>query len=365
MKTNSLNIFICLFLLCSCERTIDIHQLLKTNSTIKKQIQGTNLILNKKVVVDAKTINLLIQLLNSNDFSVRMNAAQALRHIGTKASLAVPSLISKLSDKNKYVRLASISALGEIRFSPDTVVPALIAQLKNESKEDIWIVIESLGNFGADAKIALPHLIPYLKSTNKNIQRSAKIAIPKITSKSASIMLDIERKKQYLNLLTASKEGEFEVVEFLLNKNVHINPNIPKDNNDLTPLMYAASRDFPKIVEILLKNKANPNLCTKNGLTALMMGSGDGNITIVRLLLNHKANINAKSQNNDTALINACYSGNIEVVKVLLKNGADVNIQRNNSQTALDLTIKKGYTEIIKLLKKAGAKTAKELKNLN
>src|SRR5271166_4467869 len=83
-----------------------------------------------------------------------------------------------------------------------------------------------------------------------------------------------------------------------------------KNTHGWTALMLAArnSNEYSNVdvLQMLLKNGANPNLQSNNGFTALMRAS-----------------------------INSNTDSNIETVKILLENGANPNLQDNDGFTAL------------------------------
>ena len=66
-------------------------------------------------------------------------------------------------------------------------------------------------------------------------------------------------------LAWACVAGAKQKVSFLLAQGA--NPNI-KCNDGRTPLMYAASNDYPEIIRVLLKAGADPKIGDKTGWTA-------------------------------------------------------------------------------------------------
>ena len=58
-----------------------------------------------------------------------------------------------------------------------------------------------------------------------------------------------------------------------------------KDPLGDTPLFYAADRNQPEIVKLLLDAGAVPDAENSSGVTPLMMAARRGNIEIVRMLL--------------------------------------------------------------------------------
>jgi hypothetical protein len=68
------------------------------------------------------------------------------------------------------------------------------------------------------------------------------------------------------------------------------NPNF----QDTTPLYWAAQRGNTGLVEILLRNGANPNLGDKSGNTPLYLAATFNHIPTVKLLLEYGANTNSE-----------------------------------------------------------------------
>ena len=60
--------------------------------------------------------------------------------------------------------------------------------------------------------------------------------------------------------------------------------------------MFASQNGHFQVVELLLKENANPNLQTKKGSIALTSASQNGHYQVVELLLNGKTNPNLQTQ---------------------------------------------------------------------
>ena len=106
----------------------------------------------------------------------------------------------------------------------------------------------------------------------------------------------------------------------LLNNGIDVN----KKYKEVIPLMFAIYQNDDKLVEILLKHGATPNVIDKHGLYS--------------------------------PLSKACVMNRISTARLLLDSGADVNYQYNKSETALTVAIKKCTNfKLVKLLLDNGA----------
>ena len=161
-------------------------------------------------------------------------------------------------------------------------------------------------------------------------------------------------------LIYAANEGLTKVVSLLLKAGA--NPNI-KDDDGVTALKRAALKGYTEIVSLLLKAGANPNIKVKNGVTALIDAAYNNHIDVVKELINtkrkfifnfRKTNLNATNRHGMTALIWAADQGHVDVVKLLLDAGADPHITEEKGLTALIIAADKSHTEIVRLLLDAG-----------
>ncbi|PTY40331.1 ankyrin repeat domain-containing protein [Brachyspira hampsonii] len=208
--------------------------------------------------------------------------------------------------------------------------------------------------------------------------------------------------------LEYNRKENIEMVKLLIKNKADVNIAYDGDNeNEETPLMYAAMKGYKETVKILIANKADINKKNSNNANALiyayMFGhddiadtllqngsdSLDKSLKVCRLnqstllssnvplintvvystnevflqkLIDNCADVNYKTYDFRTALVEAAEYNNINAVKVLLKNNADVNVQ-NNGKTALMWACYNGNLEMTKMLLDAG--TDKNIKNGN
>jgi len=126
------------------------------------------------------------------------------------------------------------------------------------------------------------------------------------------------------------------------------------DEKGLTPLVLAVQNNRFDCCELLLQMGANPNA---GDWTALHEAALNGETNLVQLLLRNRADPNRREkQNRGTPLHVACFQGHIEVCRQLLKAGAKVNLRDNEGLTPLFHAKDQGHGELMKLLKASGAR---------
>ncbi|CAB4387732.1 unnamed protein product [Rhizophagus irregularis] len=155
-------------------------------------------------------------------------------------------------------------------------------------------------------------------------------------------------------LMIASSLDCYDIVKYLLTDN-NIDINL-QDNFGETALFLASALGNAKIVKLLLRNNANPNICNNENVTPLIVSSYNGHNDTVKALL-EKGDVNINYQDNlcKTALSFAAHEGQPLIVELLLKNGADVNIADKLGWTPLMLAAYAGRANICKQLLIANA----------
>ena len=129
-----------------------------------------------------------------------------------------------------------------------------------------------------------------------------------------------------------------------------------------TALYNAAEKNFPGIVEELVRRGANVNLAVRDGAPPLGIAAYRGNDEIVRKLL-AAAGVEVDKPNEDgiTPLSAAADGGYQDIVGLLLDNGADPNRSNPMGITPLHRACLYGYTRIVELLLHAGANAELEM----
>ena len=169
-------------------------------------------------------------------------------------------------------------------------------------------------------------------------------------------MLHLKKKRI---LPGAISYGSLEDVKTLIESGIDLNPK-----ETLTPLFFAIERGDKGIVEILLKNGAEPNTNFFKKVSplswAIMRLKGEEQLGVVKTLIKYRADVNRVDQSGALPIHIAAGNGKIKLIKILIKNGADVNAKTNcemlhTQVTPLHLAAEGGYKKAVELLINYGA----------
>jgi ankyrin repeat protein len=110
--------------------------------------------------------------------------------------------------------------------------------------------------------------------------------------------------------------GHFDVAEYLVKAGAPVNS---QSRNELqaAPLQSAAAAGHVKIVDMLLKNRADPNVREGGGYTPLHAAAQNGDMAMIRTLLYGGADLDVRSEDGKTPLDLALEGGHIEAAKIL------------------------------------------------
>jgi ankyrin repeat protein len=123
-----------------------------------------------------------------------------------------------------------------------------------------------------------------------------------------------------------------------------------KIRNFATLFMALKNVNRVKMVALLLKAGADPNVKNYNGTTILMYTIQNRIIDIAMLLIKKGADVSATNEHKRTALMMASKYGHTTVVKALIKAGALIYEIDNKGTTALKEARENGRIQVIKLL---------------
>jgi len=176
-------------------------------------------------------------------------------------------------------------------------------------------------------------------------------------------------------LLIAVDAGNSELVELLLKHGANVDVT---DTDGHTPLYHAmehyhqrdtswdysdtvvASSDAKSVIDVLLENKADVNICSNSGETPLYRAASRGLLDIVSTMLQVSGGNPNTGSPDKRPLAAACLTQNVELVDVLLKHGADPNVASTSCDLdsydmPLFIAADTGNSDIILSLLNAGA----------
>ncbi len=133
-----------------------------------------------------------------------------------------------------------------------------------------------------------------------------------------------------------SKEEKLHFIQALLKQKNNQKEINFKDKHGYTALDLAVIHNLVDVVEVLLKNGADPNIKDKNGYTPLHRAVIKSSPVLTELLLKYGANPNIKDVYGYTPLQRAVIQQSPELVKILLENGADPNIKDSHEYYPLE-----------------------------
>lgn len=168
----------------------------------------------------------------------------------------------------------------------------------------------------------------------------------------------------YTPLINAAEKQDPEIIQFLLDAGADVSR---ATNNGWTPLLLAARyNENPEVLQILLDAGADPNYTKEDGFNVLMASmlnyevggvrdkdEDEPDVIRTRILLNAGADVNAKTGAGTTALmwaarankkiltlgrttISSISGDDPTVIQMLIDAGADVNAQNDLGNTALN-----------------------------
>lgn len=124
--------------------------------------------------------------------------------------------------------------------------------------------------------------------------------------------------QQRTPLMWAAFNGHTPVIRYLLEEGAVVDT---KDMHGRTALLYAASGPYPETVGFLLARGAEVNVQgTEEGFTALMMAAAEGQMDVVRVLVARGAKVDVMDKDGDTAESFARQNGHSEVAQWLAEN---------------------------------------------
>jgi ankyrin len=154
-------------------------------------------------------------------------------------------------------------------------------------------------------------------------------------------------------LIDAVKNGNHATVRVLLREKVDVNASA---GDGATALHWAAYRDDPESVDLLIAAGAVLDAVNDLGATPLWVACANGGAAVVERLLTAGATPNIALPTGETPLMTASRANNAAAVKLLLRRGADVNVsERVRGQTALMWAVAQQHAAVAAALIEGGA----------
>jgi uncharacterized protein len=153
-----------------------------------------------------------------------------------------------------------------------------------------------------------------------------------------------------LTIFEAATTGKINNILRLLARDPQLVNTYAEDG--FQPLGLASYFGHYDVAEYLVKAGAPVNSPSRNSLTAapIQSAAAAGHVKIVELLLKYKADPNIREQGGYTPLHAAAQNGDKEMIRALLYGGADLLLRSNDSRLPLDLALEAGHTEAAKIL---------------
>lgn len=123
------------------------------------------------------------------------------------------------------------------------------------------------------------------------------------------------------------------------------------DQSKQTPLLLASREGNPDIVKFLIKKNANVNAVSICDTPLIVVSQNsimnkDDQLTIVESLISAGADVNHIGEYGKTPLMMATESNSPKIVSKLLLSGADISIRDKDGITALDIAMDWEYEDI-------------------
>lgn len=190
--------------------------------------------------------------------------------------------------------------------------------------------------------------------------REARIALKRIRDSSSNAFatsnarIAVSRKDPRSALNQAIRIGDLDAAREALARGAPIN-GAPGDKKHWRPLILAIDRERPKIIQLLFRHRADPDIRSRLGEPALILAVRGRNRKIVRQILTAGGSADATSSSGTRPLMEAARLGLSRVVDDLLAAGANPKSTLDDGSSAADLARRFRFKELALRLRRAGA----------
>jgi ankyrin repeat protein len=294
---------------------------------------------NRDFTIAKRQFEILLEEIDTNNLECFQNLLVARSHC-VEAGALVPLTKEKkqeliLSFKNVIQR-----ELGQVHLGIDTSTD--LEQLERSTEEEVkkhWSIQSSLLNNKTLLSMEYEKTLMEKNTAKNQIDeiKSELYSMETIDIWHASEMGDLDFLKNEIKELWF-----WQVFDFVNQKN----------EDGQTMLALASAHGHLDCVNLLLDNKADPNIPDKYGYCPLHWSAKEGYIEITNELIQHGANVNTLGEYQRTPLNMAAYNGRVEVCELLLRKGADINARSvgDGNLTALHSAVMREHMLVIQTL---------------
>ena len=124
-----------------------------------------------------------------------------------------------------------------------------------------------------------------------------------------------------------------------------------KNQQGITPLMYAVLTGEISSVSWFLQNGVDVNMRGVGGETALLTATRSMDPKIAKLLIDYGADVNIENEDGDMPLLLATQMMNTSLIKLFVESGADIHKKNKEGKSALDLVVHREEYELAAFMK--------------
>jgi len=129
-----------------------------------------------------------------------------------------------------------------------------------------------------------------------------------------------------------------------------------READGTTALHWAAKENALTLVDLLLREGADPRAANRYGMTPLQLAVVNGNARLAEVLIEAGADVNALLPEGETVLMTASRTGDPATIALLLEHGARIDAREQwYGENALMWAAAENHAEAVRVLLRAGA----------
>lgn len=254
-------------------------------------------------------------------------------------------IASKLRENFRMVEILLEHGATVNTWDEEKVTPLMYAAANNNAK-----IVKLLLKYGAhlDIEGAKVNTLSYAVKNDGRIN-----TVKQLLDRGADV--NIKDNDGYIPLKYAIDNKNLEMIELLIEYGADVNHRVEEER---TLFMEAVSLiEDKRIIKKFIEEDSNIIARDENGITPLMFAAGNNkNTDIIDLLLQkEETNISRRSKDGYTAFAYSVYNRNPEIPRKLIESGAEINIRNDHELTPLMEAVLFGEKETVEILLKAGA----------